>query len=284
MERHKACLLFTCPDGLGIIAKLASFFTTRKINIIKYEEYVDAGQFFSRLEWNNQNGWDSEVAFNQEFEKLAQHYQASYQVHFFCKLQKLGLFVSGESHALLEIFSKYQLQELHNTEISFVVGNKAHVKGLVERQGIPFYYFDTQLHNLAEYEQQQLEIVKKYKPDVIGFARYMKIVSADFIQAVKCPIVNIHHSFLPSFVGANPYEMAYERGVKIVGATSHFVTPELDQGPIIEQGVARVPPACSVDAMKRMGRDIEKQVFAIALTKVLQHKAIEFNNRTVIFN
>ena len=254
------------------------------MSILKYEEYVDAGQFFSRLEWDNQNGWDSENSFNKEFAALAQEYNATHRVHFFSKVQKLGLFVSSEPHALLEAFSKYQLQELHNAEISFVIGNKANVATLVERQNIPFFYIDTQSQTIAGYEQKQLKIVNDYQPDLIGFARYMRIVSANFIRQVKCPIVNIHHSFLPSFVGANPYEMAYERGVKIVGATSHFVIPELDQGPIIEQGVTRVPPACSVEAMKRMGRDIEKQVFAVALTKVLQHKAIEFNNRTVVFN
>lgn len=284
MDNQKACLLFTCPDGLGIIAELASFFTERGASITKYEEYVDDGQFFSRLEWNNSTGWKTEKKFDADFKDLAEQYKARYQVHFFSKTQKLGLFVSDEPHALLEILNKYQLNELHNTEISFVIGNKPGVSDMVVRHNIPYFFVDTSSRSNEEYEQEQLEIVQKYQPDVVGFARYMRIVSEDFIRNIGCPIVNIHHSFLPSFVGAKPYEMAYERGVKIVGATSHFVIPELDQGPIIEQDVARVPPACSVAAMKRMGRDVEKKVFATALTKVLQHKAIEFNNRTVVFN
>ena len=136
----------------------------------------------------------------------------------------------------------------------------------------------------AKHEPAQLEIIQRYAPDVIGLARYMKILTKDFIDQAGCRIVNIHHSFLPSFVGARPYEMAYERGVKLIGATSHFVIPALDQGPIIEQDVIRVEPGDSVEHMKRAGRDVEKKVFANALGKTLQHKTITYDNKTIVFN
>ena len=152
-----------------------------------------------------------------------------------------------------------------------------------QRHGIPFYFVKT-FKDPARHEPVQLEIIKRHAPDVIGLARYMKILTKGFIDQAGCRIVNIHHSFLPSFVGARPYEMAYERGVKLIGATSHFVIPALDQGPIIEQDVIRVEPGDSVQHMKRTGRDVEKKVFANALGKALQHKTITYDNKTIVFN
>ena len=281
MERT-ACLLFSCPDKAGIIAHIVSFFTLRGLSISRFEEYTDAGRFFSRLEWQLEDEDANLDEFTESFKAVSEGLDATFHFHFFNQKQKLGLFVSHEPHALIEVLNKHEAGDHPNTEISFVIGNRESVRHIVERHDIPFHFVKT-WKDPAKHEPQQLELIRQYQPDLIGLARYMKVVTADFIDSVNCPIVNIHHSFLPSFVGAKPYEMAYERGVKLLGATSHYVTPELDQGPIIEQGVIRVQPGQSIDDMKKAGRDIEKQVFATALSKALHHKTITYSNRTIVF-
>lgn len=278
-----ASLLFSSPDEVGIIAALSNFFSERGLNISRYAEYTDDGQFFSRLEWSLNERWEDESAFSAEFEQVAKKYSANFDVRFMDRVQSVGLFVSKQSHALIEILNKYEAGYFPNMEISFIVGNDESMRRIADRHGMPFFYIATDCPT-PEYEEKQLEIVRRYKPDYVGLARYMKVLSENFIDSTGCPIINIHHSFLPSFVGAKPYQMAYERGVKLIGATSHFVTPELDQGPIIEQNVGRVAPGATVQDMIKMGRDIEQKVFAQAMLKVLEHKAIIFKNRTIIFN
>jgi formyltetrahydrofolate deformylase len=278
-----ATLLFSCPDQVGIIASLANYFSERRLNISRYAEYTDDGYFFSRLEWPLNDRWEDEVAFATEFAELAERYGANFEVRFMNRRQSIGLFVSAQPHALIEMLNKYEANFFPNIEIPFIVGNDQSMQKIADRHGVPFFFIDTNA-DLLEYESKQLQIVHRYKPDYIGLARYMKVLSAHFIGQAGCPIINIHHSFLPSFVGAKPYKMAYDRGVKLIGATSHFVTAELDQGPIIEQDVARVNPGASVDDMVRMGRDIEQKVFARAILKVLEHKAIVYKNRTIIFD
>ena len=278
-----ASLLFWCPDQVGIIAALANFFAERDLNISKYAEFTDDGHFFSRCEWVLNNRWQDEEAFRVEFAAMVVEYGANFEVMFNNCKRSVGLFASTQTHALIEVFNKQEAGYFPNTEISFIIGNDEQVQKLADRHGVPFFYIDTTSDALS-YEAKQLEIVHRYKPDFIGLARYMKVLSANFIERAGCPIINIHHSFLPSFVGAKPYQMAYDRGVKLIGATSHYVTAELDQGPIIEQDVARVNAAASVQDMIKMGRDIEQKVFARAMLKVLEHKTIVYKNRTIIFN
>lgn len=283
MASPNASLIFTSSDQVGIIASLANFFSERSLNISRYEEFTDDGQFFSRLEWPLDDRWEDEAAFNDEFSSLATHFDATFEARFMNRGLTLGLFVSKQSHALIEVLNKQEANFVPGLEISFIIGNDESMQKIADRHATPFFYVSTQGDALA-YEQKQLEIIQRYQPDYIGLARYMKILSANFIDRAGCPIINIHHSFLPSFVGAKPYQMAYERGVKLMGATSHFVTPELDQGPIIEQDVQRVNTGSSVQEMIKMGRDVERRVFARALQKVLEHKTIVYKNRTVIFN
>jgi len=278
-----AALLFSCPDQVGIISSLANFFAERNLNITRYEEYTDAGQFFSRLEWERDSNWQEPSEFSNDFNQLADSFSADFNVRFFDRTQRLGLFASKQTHALIEVFNKSEAGYFPNTDISFVIGNDEAVGKIANRHGVPFFFVDTR-QPIEEYEAEQLEIVQRYKPHYLGLARYMKVLSEHFIDNVGCPVVNIHHSFLPSFVGAKPYQMAYERGVKLIGATSHFVTPELDQGPIIEQDVQRVTPGASLQDMIKMGRDIEQKVFAKALLKTLEHKVIAYQNRTIVFN
>jgi len=279
-----ASMLFCCADQVGIIAELANFFSTRSLSISRYAEYTDGGRFFSRLEWPLGSRWETELDFVEEFQPLALRYEADFDVRFLNQTQSIGLFVSKQSHALIDILNKFEANYFPKMEISFIVGNHAFMQKLADRHGVPFFHVATDGVDAGEYERQQLSIIQRYKPDYIGLARYMKVLSTNFIDKAACPIINIHHSFLPSFVGAKPYQMAYERGVKLIGATSHFVTPELDQGPIIEQDVQRVKAGDGVRDMIKMGRDIEQRVFTQAMLKVLEHKVMVHQNRTIVFD
>ena len=283
MDRS-ACLLFQCTDRIGIIAELVGFLKDHQVSISRFEEYTDQEYFFARLEWRGDHPWKTEEEFDASFQPVADKFKRSgHRVHFFDKPQRLGLFSSREPHALIEALNKAEAGDYPNTEICFLVANSRSIEKYAARHSIPFHFIKT-FKDPAKHEGAQLDVIHRYRPDVIGLARYMKILTADFIAEADCPIVNIHHSFLPSFIGAKPYELAYQRGVKLIGATSHFVIPELDQGPIIEQGVIRVQPGDSVEHMKKIGRDVEKQVFAKALEKVLQHKTITYENKTIVFN
>ena len=282
--KRTACLLFRCNDQVGIIAELVMFFRDSNVSISRFEEYTDSQYFFARLEWKGDHPWATTVAFEEAFELVANTFtNASFRAHFFEQPQKLGLFSSKEPHALIEAITKCEAGDYPSTEISFLVSNSPSIEKYAERYGVPFYFVKT-FKDPTRHEPEQLEIIKRHAPDVIGLARYMKILTKGFIDQAGCQIVNIHHSFLPSFVGARPYEMAYERGVKLIGATSHYVIPALDQGPIIEQDVVRVEPGDSVEQMKRAGRDVEKRVFANALGKALNHKTITYDNKTIVFN
>jgi len=274
------CFTFHCPDRPGIVAELSAYLALHRCNILALEQHVEDDRFFIRIEWEDNGAWADAKAFSDEFSSLPVGEGGELDIHFFNKPQSLGLFVSREPHALLEVLNKIELGDLVDAEVSFIIGNFDH-SAIAGRLGIPFYFIPT-IDN-PDFESQQLKIIARYAPDFIGLARYMKILSAEFIDKAACPIVNIHHSFLPSFVGAKPYEMAYERGVKLMGATSHFVIPALDQGPIIEQDVSRIRSGYSVDKLKQIGRDTEKKVFAQALKKVLEHKAVVFRGRTVVF-
>lgn len=279
---NTACLLLSCQDKPGIIASISSFLKERGLNIVSLEQHSKSEHFFIRVAWEDIGNWKGKDDFAADFNPIAQALKAKFRSHFFSKKQTLGLFVSQEPHALLEILAKYELAEFPNLKIAFLISNYAENEKFAQRYDIPFFHIPTKIGS-SEHETPQLEIIEKYKPDFIGLARYMKILSKNFIDKTRCPIINIHHSFLPSFVGAKPYEMAYEKGVKLMGATSHFVIPELDQGPIIEQDVTRVKAGYSVEDLKKIGRDTEKKVFAYALKKVLEHKVIVYQGRTIVF-
>lgn len=282
--QRSACLLFQCIDQVGIIAELVTFFRDHDISVSRLEEYTDSQYFFIRLEWEGDHPWSSRTEFSSSFMSVSSQFKdATFQVHFFEQPQKLGLFSSREPHTLIEAINRCEAGDFPNTEICFLVSNAKEIEKYADRHDIPFHYVKT-WKDPKRHEPAQLELIEKYKPDLIGLARYMKILTKDFIDQTNCPIVNIHHSFLPSFVGAKPYELAYERGVKLIGATSHYVIPALDQGPIIEQDVIRLDPGLSVEHMKKIGRDVEKKVFATALEKALCHKTITYDNKTIVFN
>lgn len=273
-------LTLHCPERSGIVLEISDFLFKKGCNIVALEQHSEDDRFFIRIQWNDNNSWKNEAHFSKDFKLVNNKLGGLFDIYFFRKEQTLGLFVSKEPHVLLEILNKVELDEFGKTKIPFIISNYDN-DIIAKRYNIPFYYIPTKNNPL--YEEQQLEIIQQYNPSFIGLARYMKILTAHFIDYAHCPIINIHHSFLPSFVGATPYEMAYERGVKLIGATSHFVIPALDQGPIIEQDVTRIKSGYSVEKLKKLGRDTEKKVFSYALKKVLEHKVILYKNRTIIF-
>ncbi len=278
-----ASVLLCCADKIGIIAALGNFFAQRELNISRYVEYTDNRQAFSRFEWQLSDRWEDEAAFTEEFSEFANTYDASFDVRFMNRRQSIGLFVSNQPHALIEMLNKVEANYFPALDIRFIVANDDKVQAVADKHGVPFFYIPTQ-DKALKYEKRQLEIIHRYKPDYIGLAHYMKVLSANFIDKANCPIVNIHHSFLPSFNGDKRYQKAYERGVKLVGATSNFVTADLDQGPIIEQDVVRIRAASSIQDLIKMGQDIEKKVFARAMLKVIEHKVIVYKNRTITFD
>ncbi len=276
-------ILFCCPDKSGLIAALAKFFAVRGLNISRFTEFTDNHQFVSRFEWVLDARWESETEFCGDFDVLANGFGADYQVLFHNRQQTIGLFASTQTHVLIELLNKQEANHFPNTEIAFIVGSDQSIRTLADRHGVPFFYVETSGDPL-DYEARQLEIVHRYKPDVLGLASYANVLSARFVDRVGGPIINIGCSFLPSLAGADPYQIAYNQGLKLIGATARFVTAAVDQGPIIEQDVVRVKTAASVHDMIELGRAIEQKVFTRAMLTVLEHKALVYENRTIVFD
>lgn len=280
-SRQLANIVISCPDQPGIVKTVTTFLYEHGANISLLEEHVEDRHFFMRVEWEKGNNFKDEESFDLAFEKLRQDFGMTVKVDFNERKKRLVLFCSKELHCLVDILGRHAIQELE-VEIPCVISNSEEAAALVKKFGIPFYYVESSKNSLA-HEEEILKILEKHPSDFIGLARYMKVLSADFIKAVGQKIINVHHSFLPSFVGAKPYEEAYERGVKLIGASSHYVTPELDQGPIIDQDVKRIKHSHEISKLKLLGREIEKQVFSFAIKKHIENKLIIYKNRTIVF-
>ena len=280
-----AFLLFTCPDKNGIVAKITQFIYEIGGNIIDLDEHVNQNQqFFSlRIAWNMSNSTIPASKLHEAFEPLAKEFDAHWRIEFSNQKQRVAIFVSKYDHCLYDILGRYNSGELF-LEIPFILSNHLDLKPIADSFKIPFYHIPVTKDTKKEAEQQQLELLTSYNIDFIVLARYMQIVSETLIDKYPNKIINIHHSFLPAFVGAKPYHSAYKRGVKIIGATSHYVTEELDAGPIIEQDVARVSHTHSIDDLISKGRDLEKIVLANAIKLHTNRKVMVYNNKTLIFS
>jgi formyltetrahydrofolate deformylase len=270
--------LGSCKDSVGIVAKISGFFAEHNENILHLEEHTEDDRFFIRIETDC---CGSRQVLEKAFAPLAKELAIDFTFYDRAKNIKLALFCSGTLHCPLELISR-QLSGALPIEIQCIISNSKAIEETAKKLQIPFHFTKTAKESFA-HEKEQFEILRQYDIDLITLARYMKILSADFIEQVKTPIINIHHSFLPSFIGGRPYEMAYERGVKMVGATAHFVTKDLDEGPIIAQGVLPVDHTYSVERMKREGENIEKLVFAQAISKFANRKILLADGRTVVF-
>lgn len=283
---RSATLLIHCPDQPGIVLAITRFISGHSGNIVYLDQHVDAEQkvFFMRIEWDLEKFDLVDEKIGAQFsEEVGQPFQMQWQLHFSGDVPRMALFVSNLPHCFYDILSRYESGEWR-AEIPLIISNHADMKEAAQRLGIDYYHLPVTKENKHEQESRQLELLRRYEIDFIVLARYMQILSSDFVRQFPQRIINIHHSFLPAFPGGRPYHSAHERGVKIIGATSHYVTAELDAGPIIEQEVVHISHRDSVEDMVRMGRDLEKIVLARAVWHQLNHNVLVYENRTVVFD
>ncbi len=281
----KIILLIHCVDQKSIIANVTSFIASCEGNIIYLDQHVDADEnvFFMRLEceFDGEN-WDAN-SFKNNFEKtIAIPFRMSWEFYTLEQKPKMALFVSKYDHCLYDILGRFSAGELP-LEIPLIVSNHLDLKAISEQFSIPFYHVPYTKETALEGEQQHIELMRKFEIDFIVLARYMQIITSDLIALYKNKIINIHHSFLPAFPGAKPYHSAFKRGVKIIGATSHYVTEELDEGPIIEQDTARVLHSHSIEDFILKGKDLERMVLSRAIKLQAERKIMVYNNKTVVF-
>ncbi|WP_028551409.1 formyltetrahydrofolate deformylase [Paenibacillus sp. UNC451MF] len=283
--KNRARMLVSCPDQPGIVAAVSRFLYEQGANIEQSDQYTmdpEGGMFFIRIEFDLDNLDERREKLKTDFAVVAEQFQMKWSINRASRKKRLAVFVSKEDHALLELLWQWQAGDLE-ADIAMVISNHDDMRSLVESFDIPYYHIPVTAATKAEAERQQLELVVG-KVDAVVLARYMQIITPKFIEYFPNRIINIHHSFLPAFVGGKPYAQAYNRGVKIIGATAHYVTEELDGGPIIEQDVQRVSHRHNVDDLKRIGRHIERTVLARAVSWHVEDRVIVHGNKTVVFN
>ncbi len=283
--KKSAILLIHCLDKPGLVVAITDFIHNNGGNILYLDQHVDSerGVFFMRIEWDLKKFAIQQDKIAEYFETLvASRYQMTAQLHFSDTKLRMALFVSKMSHCFYDLLARYESGEL-NVEIPVIISNHADLQHVAERLDIDFHCIPVTKNNKQQQEEKQKELLQQHHIDFIVLARYMQVLSDDFVKCYPQRIINIHHSFLPAFPGGRPYHSAYERGVKIIGATSHYVTAELDAGPIIEQDVVHVSHKDSVEDMVRIGRDLEKIVLARAVRHHVHHDLLVYENRTVVF-
>lgn len=286
--KPSAILLLHCQDKSGIISEVTKFITDNKGNIIYLDQYVDRedGMFFMRIEWELENFLIPRDKLYDYIDTLyAQRYKMTFNLYFNDERPRMAIFVSKMSHCLYDLLARYKAGEW-NVDIPCIVSNHENLRYVAEQFNIPYYVWSINKDhsNKTEVEKSEMDLFKKEKITFIVLARYMQIIGDEVIKAYPHHIINIHHSFLPAFVGARPYHQAWERGVKIIGATSHYVTAELDAGPIIEQDVARITHKDTPESLVLKGKDLEKIVLSRAVTKHIERKILTYNNKTIIFS
>ncbi len=277
-------MLISCPDQRGIVAAVTEFIARHNGNIVDLQQHVDdAGNvFFMRIEWE-EAGFDlPRDGIAGAFRKIAERFRMQYDLRFSDYVPRMAVFVSKEAHCLYDVLSRVQAGEWR-AEVPVIVANHPDLEPVARKFGVDFKLFPVTKANKAEQEARELDLLKKTRVDFVVLARYMQILSPALVEAFPSRIINIHHSFLPAFAGARPYHAAHARGVKIIGATSHYVTAELDTGPIIEQDIIRVSHKDSLEDLVRKGKDLEKIVLARAIYHHLQNKVLVYSNKTVVF-
>lgn len=276
--------LMKCPDHKGILADISSYFANKGFNILQCSQHTDTidNRYFMRLTLDGMDLKTSRRALESDFEKFVTGRQLDWSVYYSDNKPKVCLMVSKTSHCLYDLLERHNEDELH-CEIPLIISNHPTLEYIADQFKIPFFCLPVENGDKAEQEQKVVDLLKKHHIELVVLARYMQILSADFINAMPGRIINIHHAFLPAFEGGDPYTRAYERGVKMIGATAHYATAELDRGPIIEQDVERISHQCTPDELKRIGKDIERIVLSRAVKYHLENRIIIANNRTVIF-
>ncbi|MBQ6063999.1 MAG: formyltetrahydrofolate deformylase [Prevotella sp.] len=283
-----AILLLHCPDKPGIISEVTKFVTDNKGNIVNLDQYVDRedGMFFMRIEWELEKFLiPREKIFDYIDTLYALRYHMTFNLYFTDERPRMAIFVSKMSHCLYDLLARYKAGEW-NVDIPCIVSNHEDLRYVADQFNIPYYVWSIKKDhsNKEEVEKAEMELLKEKKITFIVLARYMQIISDNMIKAYPHHIINIHHSFLPAFIGAKPYHQAWERGVKIIGATSHYVTADLDAGPIIEQDIARITHKDTPQSLVLKGKDLEKIVLSRAVTKHIERKILTYHNKTIIFS
>jgi formyltetrahydrofolate deformylase len=284
VNRNRARLLISCPDQPGIVASVSRFLYEHGANIITSDQHSTdprGGTFFMRIEFDLPELDRREEELKRNFAEIARYYQMEWKLTLASRLKRMAIFVSREDHCLLELLWQWRAGDFVS-DIAMVISNHPDLRDIVEQWSIPFHHIPVDRDNKPAAERRQFELMEG-AVDLVVLARYMQILSPEFVAKYRNNIINIHHSFLPAFVGAKPYERAYERGVKLIGATSHYVTEDLDEGPIIEQDVHRVDHSHNAADLKRVGRYVERTVLARAVKWHLEDRIIVHGNKTVVF-
>ena len=277
--------LINCPDHRGVIAAISGFIALHNGNIVSADQHVSdsrSGTFFMRMEIESQGFGLGRDEFDGAFAPLARQHAMRWKVSFSDRPKRMAILVSKQGHCLIDMLWRWEAKEL-DAELPLVISNHADLAARVESHSIAFCHLPVTQDSKLDQEARIEAVLREHSIDVVVLARYMQILSPRILESYDKPIINIHHSFLPAFAGANPYRKAYDRGVKIIGATAHYVTAELDAGPIINQDVARISHRDSVDDMIRIGREVERRVLAQAVRWHLEDRVLVDGNRTVVF-
>jgi len=276
--------LISCPDRPGLVSRISHFIFELGGNILDLNQHVETEeQYFSmRIEWEMKDKSISKSEINKQFKALGDEFSAEWKINFKDRKKRVAIFVSKYDHCLQEILWRYSLCE-YDIEIPLIISNHPDLGSLAEHYSIPFHVFEITKENKPAREKQELQLLTDNNIDTIVLARYMQIISPILINEFSNKIINIHHSFLPAFIGGNPYKQAFERGVKIIGATSHYATENLDEGPIIEQDIIRISHKDSTGDLKRKGRDLERLVLARALQYHFEDRVLVRDKKTIIF-
>ncbi len=284
MTNREAILLLSCKDQKGLVYKITNFIFNINGNIINLDEHVDVseGKFFLRVAFSFNNTIFSVSELSDKFEPLGNEFNANWKIYLKDEKLKTAIFVSKYEHCLQELLWRNTLNEL-NIDISVIISNHKDLSNLASQYNIPFHYFEITKENKLKQEQKQIKLLKELNIDTVLLARYMQILSPGFVKEFPNKIINIHHSFLPAFIGGNPYKQAYLRGVKIIGATSHYVTDDLDEGQIIEQDIIRITHSDTLKDLISKGRDLERLVLARAVLLHSQHKILVDGKKTIVF-
>ncbi|HUZ47534.1 MAG TPA: formyltetrahydrofolate deformylase [Terriglobia bacterium] len=280
-----AVLLVDCPDRKGILAAIADFIYLHGGNVLHADQHQDnkLGLFFMRIEWDLKEFDLDRKGFQEQFEPIAGNFRIRWQLELSRDLPSVAIFVSKYQHCLVDLLYRHQIGEF-KCKIPLIISNHPDAQALAGHYGIPYHHIAVEKGRKQEAERAQVKLLRQHSVDLVILARYMQILSSDFVSTYPRRIINVHHSFLPAFSGAHPYRAAFERGVKLIGATSHYVTEVLDEGPIIEQDVVRVSHRDQVEDLTQKGRDLERMVLARAVRWHLDHRILCYGNKTVIFD
>jgi formyltetrahydrofolate deformylase len=283
--KNTAVLLITCPDRKGIVAAVAEFLYKHDANILHADQHQDAERnlFLMRVEWDLQGFGIDVNEFPRRFSPLADRFEMRWRLERSDQPLRVALFVSKYDHCLMDLLYRHRTGELP-CHIPLIVANHPDAERWGNFYGVPFHYIPTPAGQKDDFERKQLDLLAAEKIDLVVMARYMQILSADFIRRYPHRIINVHHSFLPAFVGAKPYHRAFERGVKLIGATSHYATEDLDEGPIIEQDVVRISHRDGLEDLLEKGRDLEKVVLSRAVRWHIDHRILVYDRKTCIFD